>query len=123
MSSHPTPGPMPSLTSCSSAETNIAYFERRLAQATSQAADAVDRPAQVSHAGLAQLYRLELSQLRTGPAPDTDTSPLLSQAREAGIIEPPTEGPQRPKLTLGWRKGIRNQSSSSATFRLPASMG
>ena len=106
MSSHPTRNPIPSLTSCSVVDTNIAYFERRLDQTTSQAADAPDTPAQLSHTGLAQLYRLELSQLRTGPAPDTSSSPLLDQAREAGVMERPTGNPKKPKLALGWRKEL-----------------
>lgn len=65
---------------------DIAYFEARLEESIRRSKAAEGPCAKAVHDGLAHLYRLELMQLETvGGIASTD-DPVLSQAREAGVI-------------------------------------
>lgn len=95
----PVHDPSPALVACADRETDIAYFERRLSQAIAQAAAAKGKSARAAHARLARLYQYELSELRIGPEVAADPSPLLEQAREAGVLEQAVDNAPPPKLS------------------------
>jgi hypothetical protein len=104
MSSDLTADPLPSSIDYSVAGIEIEYLEQRLHTTMVQLAAAAGTPSRASHAGLADLYRLEISQLRSGPNLAVIANPLLDQAREARVVERSCEKPSRPKLSLGWRR-------------------
>lgn len=104
MQSHSTSGPVPSQTEISASEAKSAYFERRLDDTRMQAAGASGSCARASHAGLAKLYRRELSKLSTDSGPMISDNPLLEQPQDGAVIELSTETPPRAKLSLGWRR-------------------
>lgn len=104
MQSHSTSGHVPSQTENSASEAKSAYFERRLDDTRTQAAGASGSCARASHAGLAKLYRRELSKLSADSGPMISDNPLLEQPHKGGAIELPAETPARVTLSLGWRR-------------------
>lgn len=87
MPSDPTCGSVPTLNNSSTADSEIAYFEKRLNETAAKASAAAGASSHASHTGLAELYQLKLSELRQGPAFTVSASSLLEQAREAGVLE------------------------------------
>jgi hypothetical protein len=98
---------------CTDPATEIDYYERRLDETLIQAARAAGICSNVAHAGRASLYRIELSQLRSGPDLTPVANPLLDQAREAGVIDLAPQQRSKPILSRGRRRSAKGMMAKA----------